>query len=66
MRDLLVYVLLFLVAVPWYWQFIPWASDRLALGIPCWVFVSVLGSACVSVHTALVLRRPWPDEEGDR
>lgn len=66
MRDLLVYGLLLLLGVPWYWQFIPWASERLVLGLPCWVVVSVAGSACVSVHTAFILRRPWPGEEAEQ
>ena len=66
MRNLIIYLCLFLVGVPWYWQFIPWQSETSVLGLPLWVLVSILGSACVSIHTALILRNPWPGEEGEQ
>ena len=65
MKNLFIYLVLLVISVPWYWMFIPDASSTMILGVPSWVVVSVTVSACVSVHTALILRRPWPGEEGE-
>lgn len=63
LRTLLLYALLFLLSVPWYWRLYPELAQRMLLGIPLWVVVSVVGSFCISVQTARVLSRPWPEEE---
>ena len=57
-----IYVLLFFVAVPWYW---PREDRTIWLGMPAWVVVAILGSAVISTFTAWVLHRPWPDEDDD-
>ena len=60
--TLVTYTLLFLVAIPWYWQYVP-SAERLVLGFPLWVAVSLIGAFGIAVQTALVLRQPWPGEE---
>jgi hypothetical protein len=56
------YLLLLLLAVPWYW---PADSRALLFGVPAWVAVSILVSFVVSVFTAWVLlRHRWPGENG--
>ncbi len=64
-RILLVYLLLFGVAVPWYWQFLPIAHDALVMGMPAWAFAATLGSLAISLFSAWILMRPWPCEEAD-
>lgn len=54
---------LFIVAVPWYWQFVPELSQARCLGLPFWVIGSLLGSSMISVQTARILLRPWEGEE---
>ncbi len=65
-RILLVYLLLFGLAVPWYWQFLPIAVDTLILGMPVWAFGAIASSLLLSLFSAWVLARQWPCEsEGD-
>ena len=56
------FVILSLIAVPWYWQFFPQLAMTRWLGMPSWVVGSVAASLCVSLFTAWLLRRPWPAE----
>jgi hypothetical protein len=63
-RVWLTYLLLLLLAVPWYWAFLPGAT-RLLFGMPLWVVSALAGSLCVSCYTGWLLRRTWPDEETD-
>ncbi|MDA1050909.1 MAG: hypothetical protein O3C40_10580 [Planctomycetota bacterium] len=55
------YGLLALVAIPWYWRWIP-IADALFCGLPVWVVSAIVGSALVSCYTAWLLSRPWADE----
>ena len=55
----LVYLILLLVAIPWYW---PKETSLLILGVPAWVFVAIVVSLITSVFTAFVLLRyPWSE-----
>ncbi|MEQ8235075.1 MAG: hypothetical protein RLW61_02405 [Gammaproteobacteria bacterium] len=61
-RAPLLFVVLLVLAVPWYWP----ADDRtLWFGVPAWVCVAVVVSAAASLLTALLMARPWPDEQDD-
>lgn len=60
---LLTYTALFSVAVPWYWQWFGSVSQKLVGGVPLWVAVSILSALGIALHTARVLREPWPGEE---
>jgi len=59
------YVLLFVVAVPWYWGE---GGSKPVLGMPLWAVVSVGISFLISCLTAWAAFRTWPsdneDEEG--
>ena len=63
MRTALVYIMLFLVAIPWYWQWMPRVASLVVGGFPVWVLVSILGSAGVSFWTVATLAKPWPHED---
>ena len=54
----LTYAALFAIAIPWYW---PAEDARLLLGIPLWAAVSIGASAVISIFTAGLLLRYWPD-----
>lgn len=58
----LVYAVLFGLAVPWYWQFMPGDPDRLWLGMPRWAAAAVLGSLLISLFTCWLFQRRWPEE----
>ena len=60
---LLTYTALFSVAVPWYWQWLGSLSEKIVVGVPLWVAVSILSALGIALHTAWVLREPWPGEE---
>jgi hypothetical protein len=53
------YLLLLVLAVPWYW---PADDARMLLGLPLWVVV-VLGTglAAAALTAWVLLRYPWPD-----
>ena len=59
------YVVLFVVAVPWYWGE---GGSKPVLGMPLWAVVSVGVSFLISCLTAWAAFRTWPsdgdDEEG--
>jgi len=56
---ILVYLLLFTLAIPWY---LP-QRYILLFGLPLWVTVSLLVSLCISLFTAwLLVTMKWPDE----
>ncbi len=59
-----VYVLLALVAIPWYWRWLP-SADRIVFGVPLWVASALVGSAIVSCYTGWLLSHPWQGEERD-
>ena len=54
------YGVLLAVGIPWYW---PAGDTSTWFGIPRWVVVAVGDSAAVSVVTACLLSRPWPQED---
>jgi len=60
------YLLLFLVAVPWYWGE---GGSKPVLGMPLWAVVSISVSFLISCLTAWAAFRTWPsdydEEEGD-
>lgn len=58
------YAVLFAIAIPWYWQFLPKTALTVVLGFPLWVLVAVCGSAVISAYTAwLLLRREWTEKD---
>ena len=61
------FVLLFILAVPWYWG--EGGDKPLIFGMPLWVGVSTFISFLISCLTALVAFRIWPSDsdesEGD-
>ena len=63
----LVYLVLFGIAIPWYWQFPGFdkIADAIWLGFPAWVVVAVLGSASISTFTAWLWLKYWPEDEED-
>lgn len=59
--KILIYLILFLIAVPWYWGD---NGKQLLLGLPLWVMVSIFTSFLISCYTAfLLLVTSWPGEE---
>jgi hypothetical protein len=62
-----IYLVLFAIAVPWYWtfSFMPIEQTAVWIGFPAWVVVSVAGSFLISCFTALLWVRFWPEEDED-
>ena len=59
-RIIAVYIILLIIAIPWYW---PKDSDLILFGFPAWVFVAILVSLFTSIFTAfLLLKYPWNTE----
>jgi hypothetical protein len=61
--QLLLFVMLFAVAIPWYWEVAGFEPGGRTAGLPNWFVVAVLASAAISLAAAWQLRRPWPGEE---
>jgi hypothetical protein len=60
-----VYVLLFAVAVPWYWP--TGYSGHAVMGLPLWVAVTVAAVILLALWTTFVITHYWRDsgdEEG--
>ncbi|HCU86759.1 MAG TPA: hypothetical protein DGP39_04465 [Verrucomicrobiales bacterium] len=57
------YLLLFAIAIPWYWSAFGEAATQPLLGLPRWVMVSILGSAGISVLTSWIILKHWPEED---
>ncbi|MEM9016802.1 MAG: hypothetical protein AAGC68_07290 [Verrucomicrobiota bacterium] len=57
-----VYVGLFIVAIPWYW---PSGDERVFLGFPLWVVVSIAMSLVISIYTAWIFLTRWPRQEDE-
>ena len=53
------YLLLFLVAVPWYWGE---GGSKPVLGMPLWAVVSIGVSFLISCLTAWAAFRTWPSD----
>ena len=59
----LTYGALLLIAVPWYWRFMPGIAASVCCGMPFWVTVSIAASMMVSLYTGwLLMAHPWPSE----
>jgi len=59
------FVLLFIFAIPWWWQFFPELGSRVFLGAPMWFVTSAFGSLLVSIVTARSLAVAWDQMDGD-
>jgi len=59
------YLLLFAIAIPWYWTWFGDAATQPLLGLPRWVTVSILASACISLLTAWRILKHWPEEDNE-
>ena len=57
----IIYVLLFAVAVPWYWP-VDYRGP-LVLGLPLWVAVSLAAIALLAAWTVWVINRYWIESE---
>ena len=57
------YVLLFVVAVPWYWGE---GGSKPVLGMPLWAVVSIGVSFLISCLTAWAALRTWPSDGDGR
>lgn len=55
-----VYLLLFAVAVPWYWP--TGYRGPLVLGLPLWTAVSLGAVVLMALWTGFVIRRWWREE----
>ena len=67
--TLTVYLLLFGIAIPWYWQFLPIPNNGLLFGMPIWAFGSTLASLLISLFSGWILLGRWecedqPDADG--
>ena len=58
-----IYAALFAVGIPWYW---PRGHSTIWWGMPAWVVVALASSVALSVYTACLLSRPWPEESQPR
>lgn len=57
----LLYLVLLVLAIPWYW---PADETRLILGLPIWVLTAILVGFVTACLTAwILLQQPWPDVE---
>ncbi|MBL68256.1 MAG: hypothetical protein CMO74_07375 [Verrucomicrobiales bacterium] len=56
------YLILFAIAIPWYWQWFGAAATQPVLGLPRWVLVSILGSVGISLLTAWLILKHWPED----
>lgn len=54
------YLVLFLVGIPWYW---PNGDDRVWLGFPLWVVVTLIASLAISIYTSWLFLKQWPSAE---
>jgi hypothetical protein len=63
-RVWIVYLILFVIGIPWYW---PSGDERIFLGFPLWVVVTIAVSFVISCYTARLFWNHWPsldEEEG--
>ena len=56
----IIYAVLFGIAIPWYWSD---ESINIVLGMPLWAAVSVGTTAILSIYTAWLLMKFWPNDE---
>ena len=56
----LTYLVLFVIGIPWYW---PMGDRAMWFGVPAWVVVAVLTSVLLSVFTAWLILRRWPQDD---
>ena len=55
------FVVLFAIAIPWYWRWLGGVGHRQVFGMPIWFAVAVAASAAISVNAAWQFGR-WPDD----
>ena len=56
---------LFVLAVPWWWNFFPDTANVIRFGAPTWVVSVVVGSFFISCFTAWALHQAWAALERD-
>ncbi len=59
---MMVFLLLFAVAIPWYWRWLGLSPGARTWGMPTWFVVAVAGSFAISVAAAWQLSTPWATE----
>jgi hypothetical protein len=66
-RAAALFVFLFVVAIPWWWRFLPEIGSRVVMGAPLWFVTSIVGSLIVSAVSARYLAIAWDslDAESD-
>ena len=64
-RIAVMFALLFLLAIPWWWRWVPTIGNRTLWGAPIWFVTAVGGSLLVSIVTVKCLAIAWNalDEE---
>lgn len=55
--------LLFLIAIPWWWQLLPNIGNRVVWGAPIWFITSVVGSLVISMACSRYLAVAWESLE---
>lgn len=58
----LVYILLYAVAIPWYWP--EGYRGPLILGLPTWTVVTLGATLALAAWTAIVIYRFWDEGDG--
>ena len=57
------FVMLFALAIPWYWRAAGLSPTGRTAGVPNWFLVAVLGSAAISTAAAWQFHRsPWDQD----
>ena len=56
-----VYLVLFVLSVPWYLPTTP--TPALWFGLPYWVLISLAATVSIAGFTAFVVHRYWPRED---
>jgi hypothetical protein len=64
----MVFILLFAVAIPWWWSWIPEIANATLLGAPIWFVSAIGGSLVISFVSMRYLSVAWAslDDEADR
>lgn len=65
LRAIGVFAVLFVVAVPWWWNWFPELGRSLVFGAPLWAVTAVLGSFAISCVAAWSLQRAWDSSDAE-
>ncbi len=68
LRIAAVFILLFTIAIPWWWRWLPNLGNQTLLGAPIWFVTAVVGSFLISAVTVKCLAIAWDaleDEEAE-